>query len=327
MENDKKYNGVKKVKVVVYTITNKEIDQKKIDNAITHILDNYSLIKNDAQPDVIYIKPNLCYYWHCSTGQTTDPRVVLAVIRYFRNIWGKNIPIKIVEADASAMRTHHSFQMLGYEKLANEEGIELINLSKTESKVIEIQVGKNKMKLPVPLLLKQENSFLINIAKVKYHRGVLVTGAMKNLFGAIPKSYKLPFHKKLTENIIAINKWLYPKPELNILDGITALGKYPIKLGTLIASQSAFGVDYVAAKILGYRPMSVSQIKLAKKIGIGNPKNLEIIEEGESIKNLAKKFPRVSARRTDLLWAIQIRGVKLYAKLIGDAVPPMIEKS
>ena len=28
----------------------------------------------------VVIKPNLCYYWDCTTGQTTEPRFVAALI-------------------------------------------------------------------------------------------------------------------------------------------------------------------------------------------------------------------------------------------------------
>ena len=30
----------------------------------------------------VVIKPNLCYYWDCSTGQTTEPRFVSELIQF-----------------------------------------------------------------------------------------------------------------------------------------------------------------------------------------------------------------------------------------------------
>ena len=42
---------------------------------------NYSFVK-DVQK--IVIKPNLCYYWDYSTGHTTDPKFVAALINLLR---------------------------------------------------------------------------------------------------------------------------------------------------------------------------------------------------------------------------------------------------
>ena len=42
--------------------------------------------------------------------------------------------IAIVESDASAMRCKYAFSMLGYEKLAKEKNVRLVNLSEDESR-------------------------------------------------------------------------------------------------------------------------------------------------------------------------------------------------
>ena len=64
----------------------------------------------------IIIKPNLCYYWDYTTGQTTDPRVVSSIIDLIREKSTVDVDICIAEADASAMKTKYAFKMLGYEK-------------------------------------------------------------------------------------------------------------------------------------------------------------------------------------------------------------------
>ena len=46
------------------------------------ILHSFKLINYDFPEKInrVLIKPNMCYYWKASTGYTTDPRVVGAVI-------------------------------------------------------------------------------------------------------------------------------------------------------------------------------------------------------------------------------------------------------
>ena len=76
---------------------------------------DYSFDKNVRK---FVIKPNLCYYWDCSTGQTTKPRFVAELIDLIREQTSPDVDIAIVESDASAMRCKYAFRMLGFERLA-----------------------------------------------------------------------------------------------------------------------------------------------------------------------------------------------------------------
>jgi len=66
----------------------------------------------------VVIKPNMCYYWDYSTGQTTDPKFVAAIIQILRKKISPEVDISIVESDASAMKCKYAFKFLGYEKIA-----------------------------------------------------------------------------------------------------------------------------------------------------------------------------------------------------------------
>ena len=44
----------------------------------------------------IVIKPNLCYYWDYSTGNTTDPQFVSAVIDCIRDLYKSDVKISII---------------------------------------------------------------------------------------------------------------------------------------------------------------------------------------------------------------------------------------
>ena len=43
----------------------------------------------DKNVKSVVIKPNLAYYWDSSTGYTTDPRVVAAIIDWTRGMFGE----------------------------------------------------------------------------------------------------------------------------------------------------------------------------------------------------------------------------------------------
>lgn len=84
-------------------------------NAIIESLDliDYSFNKSIGS---VVIKPNMCYYWNASTGQTTDPKFVAALIDIIREKTSSR-DISIVESDASAMKCTCAFKMLDCEKV------------------------------------------------------------------------------------------------------------------------------------------------------------------------------------------------------------------
>jgi uncharacterized protein (DUF362 family) len=77
-------------------------DEENIKHAVYQAVELIEFKPNPVKS--VLIKPNLCYYWDYSTGETTDPRVVSALIDYVREN-NANAEIKVVESDALAMRS------------------------------------------------------------------------------------------------------------------------------------------------------------------------------------------------------------------------------
>jgi uncharacterized protein (DUF362 family) len=268
----------------------------------------------------IVIKVNLCYYWNASTGQTTDPLLVSAFIDYLRDAYGRDVEIKVAEADASAMQTKYAFPLLGYTKLAKQKNVQLLNLSEDAIEEHEIQVNGRKIALKVPKTLL-ESSLFINIPKLKVMRATHITCAMKNLFGAIALPKKVTYHPLLAEAIVAINKVL--KPHLNIVDGIVGLGNYPVKLNLVMAGADAFAIDYVAAKVMGYNPSKIRFLNLAIQEHEGNPKDIQII--GEKIETFRKDFPTENTLAARMKMRLQFSVLRAYSRISGDIIPPSID--
>ena len=267
----------------------------------------------------VIIKPNLCYYWDASTGETTDKRVVSAIIDYVREFCNPNADIRIAEADATAMKTRHAFRMLGYTDLAAEKDVELFNLCDDDFKEIDIEIKGGSLKVPIPKSMINSD-LVINVPKLKVPRRIPLTCAMKNLFGCIHDPVKAKYHPNLHEVIVGVNSAI--KPDLTVVDGIVALGKYPIKLGLVIAGTDSLAVDFTAAKIIGYdNPRRIRYIRLAEKRGVGN---LDVEMIGEDVNDIRKQFPKLNTFLFSLLWDLQLKGVKIYTTITGDIVPPVL---
>ncbi|MFX0139802.1 MAG: DUF362 domain-containing protein [Candidatus Hodarchaeota archaeon] len=271
----------------------------------------------------IIIKPNLCYYWDASTGQTTNPVLVGALIEYLRNQLKNDPKILIGEADASAMKTKHAFKMLGYEKLAKNKEIKLLNLSSTPIEKCNTNIGSTKIELSFSKKLL-ETDLLINIPKLKYHRLPKITCAMKNIFGAIAKPHKFSYHKNLSKTIVAANKIIHS--DIVLVDGLVALGNHPKKMKTLLLGQDAVTVDKVCTKIMGFNPNGVEYLRLADKEKMGK-NNIPIVVGEASLDELRKNFPAVSYWKQRITWGLQLGMVNIYTKLVGDNIPPILTKN
>jgi uncharacterized protein (DUF362 family) len=258
---------------------------------------NYAWPKNIKN---VVIKPNMCYYWDYTTGQTTDPKFVAALIDLIREKISPNTEISIVESDASAMKCKYAFKMLGYEKLAQQCNVKLVNLSEDENDIVDVKTGKQLIRLGLPRTI-QKADLKISIPKIKYMTQTKISGALKNIFGCNPNPTKFEYHPILDETIVALNKIM--KFDLHILDGIIVLGETPRKLDLIMASRDPVALDAIAAKLAGVNPKTVRHIVFAAREGLGN---INYIVKGKSLETFVKEYPKKKKTTKLLAFAYKI---------------------
>jgi len=233
----------------------------------------------------VAIKPNMCYYWDYSTGETTDPRFVSAIIDVVRNNLSPDVDISLVESDASAMKCKYAFRILGYEKMARDKKVNLINLTNDPAETVNAKVGNETRQFSVPKTVREADLF-INVPKIKYMSSVKISCALKNIYGCNPLVKKYKYHKQLDETIVSLNKIM--KPDLCIVDGIRVTGIKTLKLGLIMSSIDPVAIDAAASKIAGINPQSLDFLKLASKEGIGN---ITFTPKGEPLTHFKNLFP------------------------------------
>lgn len=258
---------------------------ENIQDVITRVL-NLIRFNFSTKIESIVIKPNLCYYWDYTTGQTTSPYFIEALIEVLKKQMSHNITISIVESDASAMRCKYSFKVLGYEKMAARQDVRLVNLTNEAAEPETIIINGKKFTFNTPKIIKNAD-LRINVPKPKYWPGVKITCALKNIYGCNPYPKKYEYHKHLDEVIVALNKLM--KFDLCILDGIIVAGNNPKKIGLVMASTDPVAFDSVVAKIMRINPKSMKYLMLAQKEGLGQTKFTPI---GVPLSLIQKEFPR-----------------------------------
>ena len=246
----------------------------------------------DKSVKKVVIKPNLCYYWDCSTGQTTDPRFVAELIDLIRQEISADVDISIVESDASAMRCKYAFRMLGFEKLALEKNVRLVNLSEEESDNVDVACNGKSYSLMVPKII-QEADLKINVSKIKYTVDpIKLTCALKNIYGCNPYTKKYKYHPDLGNVIVALNKAM--KFNLCLIDANVVSGIQPRKLGLVMASRDPVAIDVASARIAWLNPDKIRYFRVAEKEGVGTR---TFVPKGMPLDNFRALYPKKTFRR------------------------------
>ena len=308
-------------KVVVTSVNNQRFSSMEIDNAVEKAIDNLNY--DFGKVNNVFIKPNLCYYWTASTGETTDSRVVGSVIKYVRERIGKDVNITVAEADASAMKTKYAFSILGYDELCQISNVALKNLSEGPTVEKTVKVDKNEITLPFNEALLNAD-LVINVPKLKTHNFIGVTVALKNIFGAISKPRKYSYHNNIVNVIVAANKIV--KSNIVVVDGLIVRGSCPKKLGLVMASDNALANDYIAGRLMSFNPKKVPYLNLAAKEKLGNIENIDVIEDGVKMAEIIKSFPHYSHLRHSITWGLELKLLRAYTKASGGVLPPFMEK-
>lgn len=135
---------------------------------------------------------------------------------------------------------------------------------------------------------------IINVPKLKTHRQLYVTLAIKNMFGCMPGKRKAWWHFKAGnyENYFArmlCEIYAITRPAITIMDAIIGQeGNGPIRgdprqIGLILASTDAPALERVACEIIGAEPHRVRTLRAAAELGIGVPQLDRIRVLGEPI--------------------------------------------
>jgi uncharacterized protein (DUF362 family) len=165
---------------------------------------------------------------------------------------------------------------------------------------------------------------IVHLPTVKTHIYTTTTGAMKNAFGGLLSKYRHYTHSWIHETLVdllAIQKEIHPGL-FAIMDGTTAgngegprLMKPEIK-NILLASNDQVAIDAVAAKLMGFNPLSIKYIRLAHEhgLGIGDISQIELVGDDISKENWDFRIGKNS--HTFLAWLAWYGPTKFLQKLV-----------
>jgi len=221
--------------------------------------------------DRLVIKPNLtCDYY--VPGLVVSPQVTEGFIQFLCDHGAK---VLFVEGDGGnyAYSMEKAYTNLGYAGYRQRYGIQYANVCVLPKKDFETQVAGRTVKLPAPAFL-QEHDYdkFISFAVFKTHVHTKVTLGYKNLWGLIPDTMRMYYHKFLDWGIVGLAKVL--KPDWTIIDGFISLDRegpingVPVQTNRiLVANDSGAGED-TACRVMKINPDSVRHLRFAKQEGL-----------------------------------------------------------
>ena len=133
---------------------------------------------------------------------------------------------------------------------------------------------------------------IIHLPTVKTHIFTTTTGAMKNAFGGLLNEHRHWTHPVIHETLVdllMIQKKIH-RGVFAVMDGTFAGDgpgprcMVPHVKNVILASADQVAIDAVAAKLMGFDPMSIKFIRLAHDLGLGcgDPRDIEIVGDADA---------------------------------------------
>ncbi len=164
---------------------------------------------------------------------------------------------------------------------------------------------------------------IIHLPTVKCHIYTTTTGAMKNAFGGLLNTKRHYTHSWIHETLVdllAIQKEIH-SGIFAIMDGTTAGNgpgprtMFPVVKNYLLASADQVAIDAIAAKMMGFDPLSIEYIGKAHedRLGVGDPRDIEIVGDDISGESWGFKVgDNLASRVGDLLWFSPLKTIQNF---------------
>lgn len=243
----------------------------------------------------------------------THPDAVRAIVEFLKDRGEKDI---VVAEGATIGPTSRGFREYGYQALAKEYDLELIDLNDPEYFKVIYVIHPDMKPHPVKLAhaMLDPNNYIISVTRIKTHLLVGVTLTAKNvIMGAIMVMDKVRMHptepgvKVLDDNLFNVMQHLHI--DVGVLDGYEGMeGNGPVDGEPVDHRVAIAGTDYVAVDRVGTEVMGVDfdNIRYLNYLwdygfGEGDLSKIKVI--GETIESCRKQYtmsPRfLRARRKE----------------------------
>ncbi len=253
-----------------------EINRVKI--AVRQSLELLGGISNFVSPgEKVLLKVNLLIRRKPDKVTTTHPSVVQALAELVIEAGG----IPVIGDSPGGYHFYNKstleavYETCGMKTAAENSGAEL----NYNTEVVDVPYPQGKIMKSIktikPVL---DVDKIISIPKIKTHMMTVYSGAVKNLFGIIPGSYKAEYHLRFDDTNdfadLLIDICSFAKPVLTVMDAVIGMEGYgptngsPKKVGLIISGANPYVLDAVAASIIDIDIFKIPTIRKSVERGL-----------------------------------------------------------
>jgi hypothetical protein len=152
---------------------------------------------------------------------------------------------------------------------------------------------------------------ILHLPTVKTHGHAVMTGSVKNSFGGLLREVRHYAHKYMHEVLVDL---LYMQRELHpavftVMDGTVAgdgagpRTMIPRVKNLILAASDSVAIDAIAARLMGFDPMSIPFLRMAHErgLGIADPRDIELVGDDVSKENFG-----FETRKSLVIWGDQM---------------------
>lgn len=258
--------------------------------------------RNVRAGSTVFLKPNLTFPTY-HPGVMTSFECLKAVTEV---LVGKGYKVIIGEADSGGYNRFsidEVFRKMGIQRLAEETGASIVNISFTEPEIVRFRKGMRNLSIPLPKLLLHEIDAFITLPVPKIHMNTLVSMSIKNQWGCIQEpSERLKLHPYFAEAIYEVCSRL--PNAYSIIDGRYGLNGSgpmrgdPIRLNWLIVANDLVAADRVCCRLMQIDERRVRYFGYFRKRGWWTP--YEALRLNQAIEPFVKETFYLRRAWTDL---------------------------
>jgi uncharacterized protein (DUF362 family) len=254
--------------------------------AVEPLLRRSRLLERLGGAATVLIKPNLVENF--LPPITTPVELVAELAGFLRRYRPK---LRILIGEGTGARDYDTllpFRELGYVRLAEELGLELLDLNEAPLRRLNLPQCRRWPEMFLPEILF--DSFLLSVPVLKAHSLASVTLTMKNMMGCAPPAHyqkgghwkKSSFHENVQAAVLDLNR--YRTPDFTILDATVGMSEAHLwgphcdpPICKLAAAADPVAIDVYGAGLLKRDWRHVGHLREAHgDLGCAEP--LEIVE-------------------------------------------------
>ncbi|WP_300162672.1 DUF362 domain-containing protein [Solidesulfovibrio sp.] len=236
--------------------------------AVEETLPAYADVFPSDKAAPILLKPNLNANMNALTGNTTDLRLLCALLGALRDAGYADLTVGEGTNSGFYRNDIGVIARLAVDKAAARFGVPVVDLNHAPGRPVAFENGVTAQ-VAAPVL---DAALVINLPKLKTHFEAGMSVCLKNLMGClVGQENKKKTHQSLAANILNLSDAV--RPGLHIVDAMVAMEGLgptrgtPLRCDALVFGDDPYVIDLACARLAGFPDAAVRPLAEARRRG------------------------------------------------------------